>query len=320
MNDRKRQPLTELCNQQKLAGKTLDTTDVGWRITPVINASGRMGVPGKAVELLLSREPQQMSSLAEEVVALNKKRKKLGEDAWDRILPQARTSCQTYDSKLVLVADKNLQRGITGLIATRLTQVFHAPAMALALMPDKVMGSMRSFQGFNAKGFLNQASDFFLDYGGHDFAAGFSLEPSRLEPFKRRVAELVQAMKPGEVKEESLNIDAELRQEHMTPGLIDVVERLAPYGEGHPPVLFLARNLVIEDVTVIGKSEVQHLRLLLNSGNCKWPAVYWRAADRLGRDFSKGDAVEVVFRLNRNYFQNREGLELSIMDLKRCEN
>lgn len=319
LNGRKRLPLAEVCSRQKLGGKTLSTTDVGWHITPVINATGRMGVPNKAAELFLAQDPRQMRTLADEVVNLNKERKKLGEKAWDRVLPMARTSCQEFESKLVMVADRELRRGITGIIASRLTKLFHTPAIALSLMKDKAVGSMRCSNNFNAKDFLGQMADFFLDYGGHDCAAGFSLEISLLEPFKKRLAELVGTMKPPPAVEETLEIDAELPRGHMTPKLVDVVERLAPYGEGYPPVLFLAHDLVIEDVTVMGRGEIRHLRLLLDSGDYKWPAVYWRAADRLARDFSKKDAVDLVFRLNRNYFQNKESLELTVMDLKRCE-
>ena len=317
LNRNGRSSLAELIIRQNMAGKTLSTTDVGWQITPVINATGRMGVPEKAARLLLSRDAQERSTLADEVIGLNKERKKLGEKTWERILPKAKRSFQDNESKLVFVADKELQRGITGIIASRLVKFFGVPSIALSLMDDKAVGSMRSFQGFNAKDFLSQASDLFIDYGGHDFAAGFSLELSMLEPFRTRMVSMVGDLRYQEVPEEVLTVDAELKPEHLTPELINLVELLEPYGEGNPPLIFLARGLSILEASVMGKSEVQHLRLLLDSGAYKWPAVYWSGAERLSRDFSLGDRVDVVFRLGRNYFQNRENLQLTILDIQK---
>ncbi len=317
LNSRVRPPLTELMLRQNLTGKVLGTTDVAWQITPVINATGRMGVPEKAAELFLSSDTTVITRLADEVVGLNKERKKLGEKSWDRILPRAKRSYQDNDSKLVFIVDKELKRGITGIIASRLVKFFGVPAIALSQLDNKAVGSMRSFKGFNAKDFLGQAAELYIDYGGHDYAAGFSMELNNLPVFQQKLAGMIKALKSQEVPEESLNIDVELRPEHLNPDLLNMVERLEPYGEGHPPIIFMARGLSIQEATVIGKSEVQHLRLLLDSGSFKWPAVYWNGAERLARDFNQGDKVDVVFRMGRNYFQNRENIQLTILDIKR---
>ena len=138
-----------------------------------------------------------------------------------------------------------------------------------------------------------------------------------LEPFRTRMVSMVGDLRYQEVPEEVLTVDAELKPEHLTPDLINLVELLEPYGEGNPPLIFLARGLSILEASVMGKSEVQHLRLLLDSGAYKWPAVYWSGAERLSRDFSLGDRVDVVFRMGRNYFQNRENLQLTILDIQK---
>ncbi len=104
----------------------------------------------------------------------------------------------------------------------------------------------------------------------------------------------------------------------MNPDLIKIVELLEPYGEEHRPLQFLLRNAVIEELSVMGNSEPKHVKLLLKSGSYKWPAVFWRAGERLDTDFSKGDLVDLVFRLGRNYFRNTETLQLTILDLTRA--
>lgn len=90
-----------------------------------------------------------------------------------------------------------------------------------------------------------------------------------------------------------------------------------PYGEGNPPLQFMAEGMKILDIDIIGRSVQQHVKLLLDSGKHKWPGLFWKAANRVDVDFSKGDTVDVVFRLGRNYYQNTESLQLTILDLKR---
>ncbi len=317
LNSTGRKGLQELIVEQNLSGKRLSTADVGWQISPVINSTGRMGVPDKAAELLLTENPSRRRELVETVSGLNRERKKLGDAAWEKILPSAKKSFEALDGKLVMVADREMHRGITGVIAARLVNYFNAPAMVVAFLQDKAVGSLRSVAGFNVNEFLEKSADLFIDYGGHDFAAGFSITPENYDEFARRVPGLVEEIEARRTPETSLDIDAELPQRYMTPELNALVERFEPYGEGSPPLVFLARAMLIAGLDLVGKREQSHVKLLLDSGSYKWPAVYWNAAERAGRDFALGDRVDVVFRLGRNYYQNRESLQLTILDLKR---
>ncbi len=309
--------LRNLMASRNLLAKSLSTTDIGWQITPIINATGRLGVPAKAVELLLSDEPEDINRLTEEVTGLNRQRKKLGEDAWAKILPQAKRSYQDLESKLVLTADKSIHRGITGIMASRLAKTFGVPAIAVSIMDDKAVGSIRSAMNINVKDFIGLASDLFIDFGGHDFAAGFSLELSNFSDFTARMEQLAPKLKGADTSEASLDIDAELPPAYLNPELIKTVELFEPYGESNPPLVFLSRGVRIENMELIGKNEQNHLRLLFAAGNYKWPAVYWNAASRANKDFSIGNTVDIVFRLGRNYYMNKESLQLTILDVKK---
>lgn len=317
LNATERGGLRELLAAQNLIGKRLSTTDVGWQLSPVINASGRMGVPGKAAELLLTSDSGRRRELAEAVTGLNRERKRLGDAAWERVLPHAKASFEELSGKLILVADREINRGITGIIAARLVNAFNAPAIVVAILGDKAVASLRSVPGFKVGEFLSRSADLFIDYGGHDFAAGFSITLERFQEFTQRLPSLVEGIEPAGPAEEGIEIDAELPSSYMTPQLVDLVERFEPYGEANPPLVFLSKGMTIAGLDLVGKREQSHVKLLLDSGAYKWPAVYWNAANRVGRDFSAGDRVDVVFRLGRNYFQNRESLQLTILDLKR---
>ncbi len=315
----RRESLLPLFSMQNLLGKQLSTSDISWQISPVINASGRMGKPSVALEMMLSTDPVQAEELAGQLLRLNKERQKLGEDAWTRLLSMAKESFEASGSKLVVVEDSTLSRGITGVMASRLLKQFNAPAIVLATVgEERVSASMRSPDSFNAREFLSRFSDLFLDYGGHACAGGFSMDVSQLKVFKQRVMDEIDTMDclPEEVEE--VTIDCTLPEAYMTPDIIKVVEFFEPYGEKNPPLVLLMEGAVIENIQVMNNKNgsVQHVKMTLAFGQYKWPALYWSAADRIGKDFDVGTAVDIVFRLGRNYFRNQESLQITIIDLK----
>ncbi|MGE4454561.1 MAG: single-stranded-DNA-specific exonuclease RecJ [Sphaerochaeta sp.] len=319
----KRSNLLPLFSMQNLMGKQLSTSDISWQISPVINASGRMGKPTVALEMLLAQDMYEAESLSGELIKLNKERQKLGEDAWERMKEQAQESFESSGSKLVVVEDGTLSRGITGLMASRLLRQYNAPAIVLATVDEKrISASMRSPENFDAREFLSRFSDLFLDYGGHTCAGGFSMDVEHLEAFKKRVSDEIDMMDcMVDDTEDELAIDVTLPESYMTPSIIKVVEFFEPYGEKNPPLIMMMEKAVVEDVQYLNNKggSIRHLKLTLSYGNYKWPALFWRAGDRLGSDFDKGDQVSVAFRLGRNYFRNQESLQLTILDLKRVE-
>jgi single-stranded-DNA-specific exonuclease len=317
LSEARRGAVHDLLLQQNLLGKRLSTTDVGWQINPVINATGRLGVPGKAAQFFLEEDPKRRGELSGEIIGLNRERKKLGEIAWKNVFPQAKRSFKESGERFILVEEKEIHRGVTGIIATRLMQHFSVPAAVIAHLDDHLVGSVRSTKGLNVKNFLGRFADLFLDYGGHDMAAGFSLKRENLDELIRRFKEEIGSLDSLEVEEAYIDVDAELPPGYLKPELLDLVERFEPYGEKSAPLVFLARRVKIRDLSSVGKSDPVHLKMLVDAGQTKWPAIFWRSADRVNKDFSEGDEVNILFRLGRNYYQNREQPQLTILDIER---
>jgi single-stranded-DNA-specific exonuclease len=319
INNSKRLGLNELLFKQNLLGKKISTTDLGWQVTPVINASGRLGKPWKAAELFLTDDVNTQKQLAEEIVSMNKERKKLGEAAWKSVLPKAEKSFKELNEKMIFVVDKKIHRGITGIIASRLANTFGVPAGVVAYLDTHLVGSMRSAKKVNVKSFLSGFEKYFIDYGGHDYAAGFSFVEDNLQSLQKDISAEAKNLVFPDMSVESLEIDAELPLKYMTPDIISIVETFEPYGEGNQPLIFLLRGVSLQNMEIIGRTEQQHVKMLVNTGSIKWPAIYWRAADKVNVEFTTGEKVDVVFRLGRNYFQNIEKLQLTVMDIKRSE-
>lgn len=313
----KRKGMQSLLFRQNLSGKRIDSTDIGWQVSPLINATGRLGVPERAAELLLSRDTAEIEALVSEILDLNRERKKLGDKVWEKILPSARDSLDELNGKIIQVGGADIHRGVTGIIASKLVKYFHVPALVVSILSDKAVGSARSIKGFNIKELLDKCSDIFADYGGHDFAAGYSMPLDNYEVFQSRISELSLHIDEYISADDILSIDAEVPARYMSPKLLELVDLFAPFGEANPPLVFLNRDASIGKLDIIGKKDRSHVRMLIESGSYKWPALYWNAAERVNRDFSLHDTVDIAFRLGRNYYQNRESLQLTILDLKR---
>lgn len=307
---------------QNLLGKKLTTTDIGWQISPLMNASGRLGKPDTAIEMLLSTDQIHALESAQRLSILNKERQKLGEDAWSRLQGKAKKSYEQFGTKLVMVYDEHIARGITGIIATRLLKAFKCPSMVITQTDDgRAIGSMRSTSGFNCHDFLSRYAELFDDFGGHAQAGGFSLDPKKVDELCIRISEDIDYMDcPDADEEESLEIDAVLRPEEFNQNTIKVIERFEPYGEKSGPIEFLIEGARIETITVMANSKdpsQAHLRINLSYGSHQWPGVFWSAGPRVGRDFDEGDIVDVVFRMGRNYYKNQELIQLTLQDIRR---
>lgn len=306
---------------QKLLGKKLSATDIGWQISPYMNASGRMGEPQTAVNMLLCETREEAYPYAARLIELNRDRKKLGEDLWDRLLPNAGKSYEQFGSKFVLVRDNSIPRGITGIFATRLQKYFNAPSLVMTQTKDgRCMGSMRSPKTFNCHDFLSRYADLFEDFGGHAFAGGFSISPDRADELCIRISEDVDWLDiPDEADEEVLEIDAVLGKDDLTPEIMGIAERFEPYGEMNNQIQFMIEGARIENMATMENQKDPgnaHARFTLSFGSFKWPCVFWSCGRRAGRDFYDGSIVDAVFRVGRNNYRNMESIQLTICDIK----
>lgn len=307
---------------QNLLGHKLTTTDIGWQISPLMNASGRLGRPDVAINMILSTEQVDALEYAQELSRLNKERQRLGEDAWNRLQGKARKSYEDFGTKLVLVHDTTIARGITGILATRLLKTFKCPSIIITATDDgRAIGSIRSNPGFNCHEFLSRYQDLFDDFGGHAQAGGFSLNPDKVDELCIRISEDVDFMDCQDTTQaEVLEIDCLLSKDDMNQSLMKTIERFEPYGEQSGPVTFLIESARIDSITAMPNSKDpahNHLRLNISFGYFQWPAVFWSAGQRVGQDFDEGSIVDVVFRMGRNYYKNQELIQLTILDIRK---
>ena len=310
--------LRELLARVSLYGKQLTTIDVSFHLSPVVNSAGRMGEAPTAVRMLLTRDQEEASTLADRLLDLNRQRRGVADLAWTRAQSGARRSYECTGGKLLWVIDTELPRGITGMLAARLLEAFRAPAIVVSDQGTEASGSVRTLPGVPVADILGPLDDLLLRWGGHAMAGGFNLESAelpRLAPRLERLAETMEAVADSAAA--TREVDAEIPPDYLTPEVWRTADLFAPYGAGHRPLAFLMRDVPILQVDLVGKGQPAHAKLLLDAGGYRWPGLYWNAADKVGTEFAAGDRVDIVFRVTRSHFAQVETLQLTILDLER---
>ena len=324
MNKGKYRPgLYELIQKQNMLGKKISSTDLSWNIVPLLNATGRLGEPETALQLLIEENPQTREKIADRILALNIERKKMGAEAQIIADSQVRENLPRFSNKIAYVKSEKINRGVTGIVAGKLTSMLKLPSIVIGQIDgDLLRASLRSISGIDLQNMLDYCnskiqSGLFEKYGGHSEAAGFSIKKENLPILEKALEEYASYFEIPENVNTEISIDAELPFEYMSPELLNLVDSFEPFGQSNPNLKFLVKNAKIISADVMGKTEVQHLRLTIDCGKYKWPAIYWKAAERLNRDFSVGDKVDIVFEATRNLFNGNETPQMNIVEMER---
>lgn len=320
---RERRPaLRELLIRRRLHEGPVGTSELGWQICPMINASGRMGRADLGVKLFLAEDAGEIESLAGELEALNKKRRALVEKLWERLRPAAYESMDALDGRMSIVADGGVPKGITGILASRLQRTLGVTSVVISRRGENSSGSIRCDGGINALEWLGAMDSLFDDFGGHPQAGGFRIPEGRIGELGDLSREWIRRRAPARVPAEPPAIDAELTHDEITrigvEGITGLLEKLEPYGEGFRPLTFLTRGVHVEGADLVGKPESRHLKLTVTLGSVKWPALWWDGAQKYGTVIRTDTDVDLVYRVDRDRWRGSRSHRLTILEAAPC--
>ena len=313
--------ISKLLYKLDLAGKRFETKDISWKLCPAINAARRMGKAEIAAALFFEKKPAEIERLAGVLASMNEERRSLEDETWAIVESAAYKNFALFNEKITIVYSEKINKGITGLIAQRGVRTFNVPSIAVS-MGDKIYtGSIRSARGYNVCTLFEQCCELFIDAGGHQAAGGFSMVSDNWETFLQRLRDIAETLEIDEVQDEAeIQIDAELPHNYLTPDILKLVDSFEPYGKENDPLTFMSKNLIVKDINFIGKPESKHLKLMLEAGKYKWPALYWQNADRVhNKEFGINDKVDITFNISRDYFRGNEIPQMIILDLRKSK-
>ncbi|MBN2617933.1 MAG: single-stranded-DNA-specific exonuclease RecJ [Spirochaetales bacterium] len=313
-----RDGLQALMLMQNIMGKDISSKDVSWVLAPIINSAGRMQKADVAVSLLLSENPDMRNKNALDILELNKDRRGISDSIWSNLYNDFFKCKEEFHNKIIVFYHPQITKGVTGLIASKALAAFNVPSIIIAKDGDSLSGSIRSHGNLEIDNLFTSLAPILTEWGGHNCAAGFKLKFLDLNNLLSRIKKLVLSrdIVTNEIqRSDKLIIDAFIPENYLTPEIMKIHDYFEPYGEGNRPLQFVTKSVKILDINFMGKLEKKHLKILLEIGKYKWPAIYWNSADKAGVDFTKGDVVDIAYRVERNFYGGSETLQLNILDI-----
>ena len=312
--------LRALLDVAGLTGKAIDSYHVSFMLAPRVNAAGRMSTPDIATRLLLASDESMLEearALALQLEGENVRRQE--EEA--AVLAAAKKIVTTDPDvgarSVLVVAGEGWHRGVVGIVASKLVDVFHRPAIVLSVEEGVAHGSCRSIPAFDILGALERCESLLIRFGGHRQAAGFSIEAARIKELRTAINAVADDVLGPDDLRPRLLIDNDLTFRTITGGVTAGVAGLAPFGAGNPRPVFAARRVEIVDGP--RKLKERHLKMALKQDGRIFRAVAWRAAERHDYLAEHRTALDVAFSLDQNQYNGETYTELTLADIRSSE-
>jgi len=290
-------------------GAPVTAGQVGFRLAPRINAAGRLDDAGRGVRLLLSEEAGEAAALAEELDRENQARQEIERRILEEALAEASARVAEGARGLVLARD-GWHPGVVGIVASRLVERFHRPVVLVALQDGAGKGSGRSIEAFHLYEALAACSAHLARFGGHRHAAGVTVERGQVEAFRAAFEACAAAGLSEEELAPRCRIDAWVEDRDLTDGAATDLEKLAPFGSGHPEPVFALRGAAARGRTV--GSAGAHLKLAL--GPRGLDAIGFHMGERAG--LCAEGPVDAAFSLGFDEWDGTRRLQLKLRDLR----
>ena len=312
--------LRSLLDACGLSGREIDSYHIGFVVAPRVNAAGRMSTPDIAARLLLASDEamgEEARALAEQLNAENLRRQQEEAD----IVAQARkiveTDLEVGSRTVLVVAGDGWHRGVIGIVASKLVDAFHRPAIVLSIDGDMAHGSCRSIPSFNMLAALESCGEVMSKFGGHKQAAGLSIESARIRELRARVNDFADGCLGPDDLRPRLWIDGSLTFRSINEQVISELAALAPFGAGNPCPIF--RTSRVEIVDGPRRLKERHLKMAFRQDGRIFRGVAWRASERESFVAEHRAAIDLAFSLENDTYNGERYLQLSIADFRAPE-
>ena len=305
--------LHALLKEAGLAGREITSVQIGFVLAPRINAAGRMGAADKAAELLLCTDPAEAERMARELCALNRERQNVEQTIYSQAEEMIARLPDRDRSALVLESSR-WHQGVVGIVASRLSEKYSRPSFMIHLNGDTGKGSCRSWGGFNLFAALENCKDLLLGFGGHELAAGFTIEEANIPAFRERMNDYARSFQGGAAPVSVLDVDVAITHPSaVTLEELEALSALEPYGSGNARPVFCLLGATLLRTQNVGQN--RHLKLRLGKGSAQFDGIFFSTvAEDCG--CRPGDRVDAAFYLQVNEFRGSRTVQLQMVDLR----
>ena len=306
----------------ELSGTNLETLTeetIGFTFAPRLNALGRLSDANPAVELLLTQDPARARVLATQVEGLNAQRKLLTSQVYEAAETLLRQQPHLLTEPAIVLSHPNWPGGIVGIVANRLVDRYHKPAILLSETEDGILrGSARSVEGLHITDAIAAQKELLLGFGGHPMAAGLSLSKEQLATFRKGLGTAIEGQLGSITRQEpTLQIDAWLNLQEIHTELASALEMLAPFGAGNPSLKFATHNVTMKSVNVLGRAK-EHRKLWVEDENGQVRDILWwgGAEEELPEE---GSVFDIAYSLRASTFRGEKQVTLQFEEFRVVE-
>jgi single-stranded-DNA-specific exonuclease len=316
LNTNPRLGLKALMNEVKLNKSRITTSEIVFTIGPRINAAGRMGDAMTAVELLIADNDHDAVQKAQELESINVRRRAVDNETMEQAVQMVDQHYSLDDLSSLVLHHPEWHLGVIGIVASRLVDKYYRPAIMLSTVDGLIKGSARSIKGFNVYNALRQCDDLLMQFGGHEFAAGLTLEEKHLESFRTRFNTIVDTYFNESDFEPEINIDALLDLHEVDSRFWKLLTQFEPFGPENTKPVFASRNLrVVGNPSVVGNG---HLKLrVAQNGSSPFDAIGFNMHEHLPRIRQAADGgLHLAYMIEENTWNNKTTLQMRIKDIQ----
>ena len=301
-----------------MANKEITISDVIFKIGPRINASGRMQSGMEAVELLVTKDAADAYRKGKNIDQYNKDRKELDK----RITEEANAILEdrgeiASSRKPIVIYNKDWHKGIIGIVASRLTEIYYKPAVVLTLSNGLATGSSRSVHGFDIYKAIESTRDLLENFGGHTYAVGLSLKEENIPEFTKRFEQyVIDNIKPEQLSQ-LISIDCELDFDEITPEFVGYLRRFNPFDPGNQKPIFSTKNVYDFGTSKLVGKNLEHIKLELVDSRSEvvLNGIAFNQAECF--DYSKAHKpVEICYTIEENKHQGNSSIQLMVKGIK----
>ena len=296
-------------------GSDINVGNIVFQIAPRINAVGRLGSATRAVDLLTTDDRQQAKALAKVLDDENTERRGIERKTYDEaiyLIQSKYPNLSQGNTRALILWDEGWHQGVIGIVASKLKEKYNLPIIVIAINDGIGKGSARSIRGFDLYDAFTECANYFLGYGGHAMAAGLSIDPGDLEEFEEHFQEIACREISDDMLQPRLTLETDLRFTDIGSQLMQMLQRLGPYGPDNMRPVFGARNLQVAGLPkIVGDN---HLKFKVKQGRTLLDAI----AFQMGEYYElliKNEPIDLAFVLEKNHWNGQVYTQLNVRDI-----
>ncbi len=291
----------------------IDAEDIAYKLSPRLNASGRMDHAKIAVRLLSTKNPDEANKIAKTLNTMNTQRQEVEQKILQLILMYFNEEPGHINKNAIILGNQSWHEGVLGIVASKLVDKFYRPVVLISFKDGIGKGSARSIPGINLYDALCQCSGYLEGFGGHSLAAGLRIKKENLKGFQDQFEKSIAAMASDQAMIPNLRIDCRLDFDMISDRLIDELNLLQPFGQDNPEPLFCAENVVVKYSKIIGKNHRRFSFMQSNSRSDKAINAIWFNVSE--DNIYKQHFDKIAFKLRWNHWNGKKSVQAIVEEL-----